>query len=104
MLILYFYLFFVDHRISEKCVCIGIYGTHIDSGYLSVVVSRVVVNAFVCIATGGIKSNFIAVVANIAATTLLLYRVHDMKKLTDAFFFCFTGNRVEFCECSSDKT
>ena len=49
-----------------------------------VFVGSVVVDAFCCIAAGGVEGDFVFVLVYFAAASLLIYGAEDMEELTDA--------------------
>ena len=78
-------LLILHQWISNQLLAIQIFLMHVDGGDLVVLVGGIVVDAFVCVAAGGIKGDFIAVVSYDAATTRLCHCAQDMKELVDAF-------------------
>ena len=77
---------------------------HIHSGDLMVPVCGVIVNSPVCITAGGVDGDFILSAAHIAATSLLLYGMQDMKELAHAFCLRISGDGISPHKGSPDKT
>ena len=61
-----------------------------------VFVCGVVVDAFCCVAAGGVEGDFVFAFVYFAAASLLVYGAEDVKELADAFGFGFTGYGVHF--------
>ena len=68
-----------------------------------VFVGSVVVDAFCCIAAGGVEGDFVFVLVYFAAASLLIYGAEDVEELTDAFEFGVAGSGVHFCEGNFGK-
>lgn len=77
---------------------------HIDCGDAAVVISRVIIHALVRVEAGGVYSYLIFPLRNLTAAAHLFDRAEDMEELTDALLFRVAGERIELCECGSDKS
>ena len=77
---------------------------HIHSSDLTVFISRIIINAFACIAARSIKRYFIFSISHIAAAALLLDRAENVEKLADALLFRTAGNGIHPSESGPDKT
>lgn len=78
--------FFFDKRMRNDTRGVEIFLEHIDADDTPVVVSRVIIDAFIDVATRGIYGMFEAV-RHFATAFLLLYRSKNMEKLIYAFGF-----------------
>ena len=65
---------------------------HIHSSDLTVFISRIIINAFACIAARSIKRYFIFSISHIAAAALLLDRAENVEKLADALLRLYADN------------
>ncbi len=86
--------FFCYHRIRDKLITVKVFFSHIDSGDAVIIVSCVIINAFIRITARGIDSNLVLSVFYLTAASLLVNRAEYMEKLAYAFGFAFFGNGV----------
>ena len=76
---------------------------HIDSIDLMIFIGGIIVDAFCCIAAGGVEGDFVFVLVYFAAASLLIYGAEDVEELADAFEFGVAGSGVHFCEGNFGK-
>ena len=92
----------IDQGISDKLMPVQIFLMHIDTGYLTIIVGRVVVDAFVGVAAAGIYGYFKTV--GCAATTFLLRNgTQNVEELADCAIAVIT-NGIQLCESSPYKS
>ena len=83
---MHFDLLLLNQRIAHQPRTGQGFMVHIHSSDLTVFISRIIINAFACIAARSIKRYFIFSISHIAAAALLLDRAENVEKLADVSF------------------
>lgn len=74
-LILHTDLFIRNQRIGDERYFIQCFMEQMDAGNLVIVVGSIIINPFADITAGGVNRNFICSILQLAASTLLVYRI-----------------------------
>ena len=96
--------FFKHEGIAHQEYIVQFFPVHIHRCDLMIIIGRVVINPFVCVAAGSVNRCFIPPIPNLTASSGLMNRAQNVKKLTDAFRFGSAGTGIHLYKSRSDKT